>query len=109
MAKTAKVIIFGARMNPPIGVCSCGDCCDRGKPSGILYKTLIEFIEGTEINEFVDFKFIDLLTDMSGGHVIMKDIAEIGYGFPIVTINGELKHYGGIPNSIIYQELKKLL
>lgn len=109
MVEKIKIIVFGTRINPPSGKCSCGDCCDSEKPTGTLYHGLIQFLDNSDVKDFVDIKFIDLLTDVQDGHSTMKYFIDKGFGFPLTTINGELKLYGGISDRIIYQEIKTLL
>lgn len=109
MGEKIKLTIIGNRIKPPSGECSCGKCCESEKLTGILYQDLMQFLDNSDVKNFVDIKFIDLVTDIQDGYSTMKYFINKGFGFPLTTINGELKLYGGISNRIIYQEIKKLL
>lgn len=109
MNKKVEVKVFGIKINSPHGECSCGSCCDSEKPIGLLYREFIQAINNSDIKEYVDIKFIDLRTDISDGYSMIKYIIDKKFGIPLITINGELKLYGGISNNIIYQEIKRLL
>ena len=80
-------------------------CCS----TGILYNDLIHFLDNSDTEDYIDIKFVDLITDVVDGHSTMKYFIQKGFGFPITTSNGEIKLYGGISNNIIYQEIKRLL
>lgn len=109
MVEKIKIIVFGTRIKPPSGECSCGNCCESEKPTGILYQNLMHFLDNSDVKDFVDIKFIDLITDVTDGYSTMEYFINKGFGFPLTTINGELKLYGGISDRIIYQEIKMLL
>lgn len=108
MINRIKVIVFGVRNSTPSGECSCGDCCDSTKLTGRLYYDLVQFIDGSDVEDFIDMKFIDLSMNPDGNNAIKYFLTK-GLGMPLTTMNGSVILYGGLSNDIIYQEIKNHL
>lgn len=108
MINRIKVIVFGVRNSKPRGKCSCGDCCDSTKFTGRLYYDLVQFIDGSDIEDFIEMKFVDLSMNPDGNNAIEYFI-DHGFGVPLTTMNGNVILYGGISNNVIYQEVKNYM
>jgi len=106
-----QVDVFGISEEASTGSCSCGGTCGSGaeKTMGEMYEELIRFCKESDLPDDVRLQFIDLFEDDLKGYDTAHTMFKNGFALPLVAVNGVVRFYGGISNSKIYDEVKKLL
>lgn len=91
--------------------CSGGCGASTYKNLGDLYKDLKNFLEKSDIKENIDIKFIDLKErEMKEEEELrVKEIIERGFEAPITVIDGIIRYYGGLSNTLVLKDVKELL
>lgn len=102
---------------------SCSAHCEKGNCSGCsssekneitlqeLCENLCKYLKNTDICDNVDVSFISLNKSevISYEKNRVEEIIERGFYPPIVVIDGIIRYYGGISNTLVYKDVKELL
>lgn len=76
---------------------------------GDAYDDLIRFIQESDLQNKVEFHFVDLIEDDVDEFDAVKQMVSRGFALPLIAINGQMKFYGGISNEATYKVIKELL
>lgn len=90
---------------------SCGGCrTNTEKTLKDAYDELKMFISESDVKNQTIVEFVDLnRIDFEEKFERIKDIIEKSFEPPITVIDDIIRYYGGISNSLIYNDIKELL
>jgi len=105
-----QVDVFGIREEAPSGSCSCGGACGSTteKTMGEMYEDLVQFCRESDLAADVQLRFIDLFEDDLKGYDTAHTMFKNGFALPLVAVNGVVRFYGWISNSMIYDEVRQI-
>jgi len=103
--------VFGIRDEEPAGICSCGGSCGSSseKTMGEMCDELKRFLRQSDLANEVEVQFLDVLEDDLSGYDTAHMMFKTGYALPLVAIKGKVCFYGGISNSMVYAEIRKMI
>jgi len=106
-----EIEVFGIRDEEPAGICSCGGSCDSSheKTMGEMFEELKRFLLHSDVAKEVQIRFLDVLEDDLSGYDTAHMMFKTGYALPMVAIKGKVCFYGGISDSMIYEEIRNML
>ena len=93
--------------NSKHGCTSCGS--NTGSNLQESMNRLKEFIEQSDVKPFVDVEYIELCNNTYSSYSEVDELIERGFDTPITIIDGVVRYYGGISNTLIYNDIKELL
>lgn len=87
--------------------CSGHSSCEGNKNMFLMYKELVEYMKGTDLASKVEIEFVDTDKIEIGRYDYLQEAFKKKFMLPIVAINETVRFYGGVPNKLIYKEVKK--
>ncbi len=109
MDDKVKIEIFGIKNQPAGGGCSCGGNCGPVQTIGEQYEELIQFLEGKNLSDKVDIKFIEINRENLKEYIEINKLLDEGHYLPLTFINESLKLHAFISNETIYDQIVKSL
>lgn len=93
------------------GGCGSEGGCSSKKPKSIieLYNELVQTIELSDVKDWVELEFLDIRKINILDNENIRMLYDRDYELPYCVIDGIVRYYGGIPNSLIYNDIKELL
>lgn len=89
---------------------SCGGCGNKvSKTTGEHYEELAQFIRESDISDYVNLEFLNLDKINILDYDNIRILDEFEYEDPYVVIDDIVRYYGGISNSLIYNDIKELI
>lgn len=89
--------------------CSGHSSCEGNKNMFLIYKELVEYMKNTDLASKVEIEFVDTDKIDIDKYDYLKEAFKKKFMLPIVAINEVVRFYGGVPNKLIYKEVKKEL
>lgn len=86
---------------------ACGSNSDNNLMESV--SNLKKYIEQSDVKDQVVIEYIDLKNNVYSSYNEVDELMERGFETPITIIDGVVRYYGGISNSLIYNDVKELL
>lgn len=83
--------------------------CEGNKNMFLMYRELVEYMKGTDLASKVEIEFVDTDKIERDKYDYLQEAFKKKLMLPIVAINETVRFYGGVPNKLIYKEVKKEL
>jgi hypothetical protein len=93
------------------GGCGSSGGCGSKTPKTIIeaYRELVTFIEISELKEYVDLEFLDIRKIDLLDNDNIRMLYDRDFELPYCVVDGIIRYYGGISNSLIYKDIKELI
>ena len=104
-----EIQVFGIRDEAHASRCSCGCGSSPVKTMGEIYEELESFLVQSDVGAEVQVQFLDVLDDDLKGHDTAHKMFKNGFTLPLVAIKGVVRFSGGINNTMVYDEVKKMM
>ncbi|MDR3584224.1 MAG: hypothetical protein P4L59_02730 [Desulfosporosinus sp.] len=101
--------VFGIRDEAQASKCSCGCGSSPVKTMGEMYEELESFLAQSDVSAEVKVQFFDVLDDDLNSHDTAHKMFKNGFALPLVAIKGVVRFSGGINNTMVYDEVKKVV
>lgn len=89
--------------------CSGHSSCEGNKNMFLMYKELVDYMENTDLKNKVEIEFVNTDAIDIDKYDYLQEAFKKKFMLPIVAINETVRFYGGVPNKLIYKEIKKEL
>ena len=88
----------------------CGGCGGHhGESGGHESSEPKQHIQTTEVKNNTEFEFVDIRRVNILDHDDIRTLYDMDYELPYCCIDGIVRYYGGVHNTLIYNDIKELL
>ncbi|MGE5628990.1 MAG: hypothetical protein ACM3X7_12935 [Solirubrobacterales bacterium] len=91
------------------GDCGCNGGCSDSKTCIQAYNNLKSYFDASELKNNISLKFIEAEWEEMLENEELRELLKQGYSLPIIVIDGIVRYYGGISNTLVYKDVEELL